>query len=119
MKMPSFILQPIVENSLLHGLKSLNYSGKIIVSLYRDKDDIILLSVSDNGIGFDELSWKRIKAMLEAPDIDSGQSDHHIGIINVVQRLRMFYGNQGGLSYHENIKGGVTAIIKMGERCGQ
>jgi sensor histidine kinase YesM len=119
MKMPSFILQPIVENSLLHGLKSLNYSGKIIVSLYRDKDDIITLSVSDNGIGFDLSSWERVKAMLESPDIDDGQGDHHIGIINVAQRLKMFYGDQGGLSYYENDDGGVTALIKMGEKCGQ
>lgn len=116
MEMPSFILQPIVENSLLHGLKTLNYSGRITVSLYRDTDNAILLTVFDNGLGLDDPSWAKIKAMLEAQDIDASQGEHHIGIINVAQRLRMFYDGNCGLSYRKNPGGGLTAIIRMGEK---
>jgi sensor histidine kinase YesM len=112
-EMPSFILQPLVENSLLHGLRSRNYQGKITISLYEDTGKTVILAVSDNGIGLDGSSRKRIEKMLEAEDIDSVQSEHHIGIINVVQRLRMFYDGGRVLSYEDNPEGGVTAIMKI------
>jgi sensor histidine kinase YesM len=112
-EMPSFVLQPIVENSLLHGLKSRNYRGNITISLYEDTGDTVILAVSDNGIGLDEPSRKRIEKMLEADDIDTAQSERHIGIINVAQRLRMFYDGDCVLSYRDNPDGGVTAIMKI------
>ncbi|MDR1507043.1 MAG: histidine kinase [Treponema sp.] len=112
-EMPSFILQPIVENSLLHGLRSMNYTGKITISLYGGSGGTAVLTVSDNGAGFDDLTREKITKMLEAEDIDGVQSEHHIGIINVAQRLRMFYNDGCGLSYKNNPGGGVTAIITI------
>jgi sensor histidine kinase YesM len=112
-EMPSFILQPIVENSLLHGLSSRNYKGRIIISLYEDTGETVVLTVSDNGAGLDGSSRERIEKMLAADNIDDVQSERHIGIINVVQRLRMFYDGDHVLSYRDNPEGGVTAIMKI------
>jgi sensor histidine kinase YesM len=112
-EMPSFILQPIVENSLLHGLRSRNYDGRITISLYEDTAETVVLAVCDNGAGLDESSRKRIETMLTADNTDDVQSEHHIGIINVAQRLRMFYDGGRVLSYKDNPEGGVTAIMKI------
>jgi sensor histidine kinase YesM len=113
-RMPSFILQPIVENSLLHGLKSVNYRGRIHISLTRDylRKDIILIKISDNGVGLDETARKRIAAMLREADLSS---DGHIGIANVEQRLRMFYSPGCGLFFEDNPEGGLRVTVKIKE----
>jgi sensor histidine kinase YesM len=112
-EMPSFILQPIVENSLLHGLRNRNYKGRITISLYEDTGKTVVLAVADNGAGLDKASRERIEKILAADNIDDVQSEHHIGIINVVQRLRMFYAGDCILSYKDNPDGGLTAIMKI------
>jgi sensor histidine kinase YesM len=115
-KIPGFILQPIVENSLLHGLKSVNYMGKITISLTRDvsQNNIILIKISDNGIGLNEKSRKKITGILS--ETDTVYSDEYIGISNVQQRLRMFYPGECGLFFEDNPGGGLTVIIKIKEQ---
>jgi sensor histidine kinase YesM len=117
-RMPSFILQPIVENCLHHGLKSVNYRGKIHVSLIRDyaQQDIVQIKISDNGKGLDENARKRIAGMLREAESDTMPGGGHIGIANVERRLRMFYSPPGGLFFEDNPQGGLTVIIKLKEQ---
>jgi sensor histidine kinase YesM len=114
-EMPSFILQPIVENSLLHGLKSVNYKGKIIISLSRDPDmpELALIKIFDNGAGFNEKSRRQVEKLLKG--IDGNVTHSHIGIANVQERLRLYYSDSCGLFFEENSDGGVTAVIKIRE----
>ncbi|RKM62169.1 hypothetical protein D6855_01725 [Butyrivibrio sp. CB08] len=111
-ELPNFILQPVVENSILHGLRDKGYSGKIEISVHETEDDHIELSVSDNGIGMTDEARERIKALLsgEVSDKDKHSS---IGLQNVQHRLKLFYDESCGLSYKENPSGGITAIIRI------
>ncbi len=52
-KIPGMLLQPFIENSIEHGFKNINYEGKIEISFLKDKEQL-KISVSDNGIGFDQ-----------------------------------------------------------------
>ncbi|MDR1375160.1 MAG: sensor histidine kinase [Treponema sp.] len=115
-EMPSFILQPIVENSLLHGLKSVNYNGKILISLSRDpeKPELVLIKISDNGTGFNEESRRQAEKPLKNSEAGPGRS--HIGIANVRERLRLYYSDDCGLFFEKKPGGGVTAVIKIRER---
>jgi sensor histidine kinase YesM len=118
-EIPSMILQPIVENSLLHGLKSVNYKGKITISVYRDKiqKDIIIITISDNGKGISrEVREKLEKSFMET---ESDKKQSHIGIINIQQRLRMFYPAGCGLFYEDNPEGGVCVVIKIKDHIEQ
>ena len=111
---PNFILQPIVENSLLHGLKNKGYHGEVRISAKKVSDDRMEICVHDTGSGFDEDKKRVIDDMLhnyaKQPPKLTGNS---IGVLNVQKRIKLLCGKDFGLSYTENADGGVTAHILL------
>ena len=111
---PNFILQPIVENSLLHGLKNKGYRGEVRISAKKVSDDRMEICVHDTGSGFAEGKKRVIDDMLhnyaKQPPKLTGNS---IGILNVQKRIKLLCGKDFGLSYTENADGGVTAHILL------
>lgn len=114
---PNFILQPIVENSLLHGLKNRGYRGEVIISAHIAKGGMEI-SVCDSGSGFADGKRAAVDDMLQnyakqAPKL-TGNS---IGILNVQKRIKLLCGPEYGLWYTENETGGVTAhmLLPIGE----
>lgn len=118
-QVPNFILQPIIENSLLHGLCNKGYKGTILVSVQgRDAEsDLVEIAISDTGVGFDEETRCRVDRMLgELPDSETkkfGRERNSIGIVNVQKRLKMYYLGECGLSYSDTPEGGITAHILL------
>ena len=114
MQVPNFILQPIVENSLLHGLKNKGYRGQVRISAQKTAEDKLEILVCDSGSGFAEGKKAAIDEMLrnyakQAPKL-TGNS---IGILNVQKRIKLLCGREYGLSYTENPTGGVTAHLLL------
>lgn len=113
-QVPNFILQPIVENSLLHGLKNKGYRGEVGISAMRTKDGNLEICIRDTGSGFEQGRKTAIDEMLQSyakqPPKISGNS---IGILNVQKRIKLLCGRKYGLSYTENETGGVTAHILL------
>lgn len=83
---PSFILQPIVENAFKHGISPKEEGGvvQIRINPLRDKG-LLYISVCDNGVGIDRDRLEQLKAALEQP----GERWEHIGVYNVAARLRL------------------------------
>ena len=113
-QVPNFILQPIVENSLLHGLKNKGYRGDVTISAQKLAGGDLEIRVRDTGSGFAEGKKAAIDEMLQSyakqPPKLTGNS---IGILNVQKRIKLLCGREYGLSYSENIDGGVTAHILL------
>jgi len=118
MQIPSLILQPLVENSIMHGLKSIGYKGNIILRVYRDAENPvdILIEVTDNGVG---LSSERLEQMNHAlerrkppPGIDDREHSH-IGLVNVASRLQALYPGGFELRFYPNCGGGLVAKIRI------
>ena len=113
-QVPNFILQPIVENSLLHGLKNKGYRGTVRISAQKLTDGRIEILVFDTGSGFAEgrkaATDEMLRSYAKQPPKLSGNS---IGILNVQKRLKLLCGREYGLSYTENETGGVTAHILL------
>ena len=114
MQVPSFILQPIVENSLLHGLKNKGYRGSVTISAQKTAEGRMEICVRDTGSGFAEGGKAAIDQMLltyakQAPKL-TGNS---IGMLNVQKRIKLLCGREYGLSYTENPTGGVTAHLLL------
>ena len=113
-RVPNFILQPIVENSLLHGLKNKGYRGSVTISAQKTAGGRMEISVRDTGSGFAKGKKASIDEMLQSyakqPPKLSGNS---IGILNVQKRIKLLCGREYGLFYTENIDGGVTAHILL------
>jgi sensor histidine kinase YesM len=83
------IIQPLVENSIIHGFKNKQRNCQIDISINR-KNDMLSIEVKDNGKG---LSQEQIDQFMkhEASDFIEGQKDR-IGLGNVIRRLRLFFG---------------------------
>ena len=112
--MPNFILQPIVENGLLHGLKNMGYRGKVTISAAKTAAGDMEIRVRDTGSGFAEGKKAAIDAMLQDYDKQPAKlTGNSIGILNVQKRIKLLCGRAYGLSYTENETGGVTAHILL------
>lgn len=111
---PNFILQPIVENSLLHGLKNKGYEGLVKISALKVNETQMEIQVCDTGTGFAPGEKDRVEAMLRnyarTPAKLEGNS---IGVLNVQKRIKLLCGRDCGLSYTENKTGGLTAHLLL------
>ena len=85
-KIPAFIIQPLVENSIKHGISPCPNGGKVEIRI-EEKGDMLSISVSDTGIG---MSPEKLKDVL--------YNWPGIGLKNVNERLKNFYGNSFGLT---------------------
>ncbi len=113
---PNFILQPIVENSLLHGLKNKGYRGEVTIAaqLSAENPEYMEIQVKDSGSGFTEGAKEKVDELLlhydkQAPKLEGNS----IGILNVQKRIKLLCGKKCGLWYTENKAGGVTAHMLL------
>lgn len=101
------ILQPIVENSILHGIlenrKQMEGVIKITGCL---ENDVIVLTVEDNGVGITE---EKASAILSGEVTSEAQG---YGIQNIIYRIRLFYGQQYGLAYRP-APGGQGTLVEI------
>lgn len=101
-------LQPLVENSILHGILGKgDVCGKILISC-KLQDNEILLSVQDDGIGIPE---NKISTILSG-ELGSKFGSSY-GIKNIHQRIKLFYGEKYGLSFKSQYGKGTTVEIKI------
>lgn len=90
-------LQPIIENSLRHGLRPQHYKGGITISL-TENDGVLRYCISDTGVGMSKSDIKRINSNLSSR---ASQSDEHIGFSNVNERIKLMYGDDYGVYIQE------------------
>ena len=100
-KVPKIIIQPIVENSIYHGIKNLSGNGIITIDVYR-QNSTINISVKDNGIGFEKAKqFKKSKT-------------GGVGIKNVDKRIKFYYGKNYGVFINKDSKTeGAEVVIKI------
>ena len=97
-------LQPIIENAIVHGLDLMVDDGHIEITVRPDGDDILLI-VSDDGIGMEP---EQVAALLQNEPSDRTG----IGIKNVNDRLRIYFGPGYGLSIESAPYAGTTVTIR-------
>lgn len=95
---PKLILQPIVENAFVHGIKPKEGKGYIQIEVIL-KESVMAINVMDNGVGMDEDALQEIRALLEGdkPGIKNEFNWQSIGLKNVHDRIRYLYGEEYGL----------------------
>jgi len=113
MSVPNFILQPLVENSLLHGLKNKGYKGTVRISA-KKQDEAMKIEIQDDGSGFTEEKKAMIDEMLQNYDKKAPKLEgNSIGLLNVQKRIKLLCGKEYGLWYTENMDGGATAHLLL------
>lgn len=94
-KIPKLLIQPLIENSIVHGLEQKAGDGKIIIKGIREQEDVII-DIIDNGIGFSKLSLENLDLDFISPE--DTRKNGGLGMKNVHQRIKMYYGESYGLS---------------------
>ncbi len=105
-----FILQPIVENSIVHGIEKGNGYGTIILT-GKKQDENMLITISDDGAG---MSAARLQSLLDkklAPPPTEGTGGH--GLMNVHRRIALRYGPQYGLKIESKLGQGTLISLTL------
>ena len=105
MKIPVLLLQPIVENSIIHGLADVDDNGRIVIYVY-EENEFIYISISDNGVGMDEHQ----AAAFFAKDTDKYGS---IGMANVRDRVELYFGEGSGVTVSAAPNEGTEVLIRI------
>jgi two-component system sensor histidine kinase YesM len=100
------VLQPLVENALYHGLKYKKEQGNILICGYRQGETVIL-KVMDDGAGMTQEALSRIFQK------KTDQKHNGVGMKNIQDRLKMYYGPGCGLSVESKEGKGTTVTITI------
>ena len=101
------VLQPIIENAIYHGLKYKESKGLLIIKGFM-KDGNAVLQVIDDGVGMSEETLAHI--------YDRHKVNYHsngVGVYNVQKRLKLYYGEDYGITYESAEDKGTTATITI------
>ncbi|WP_100406521.1 sensor histidine kinase [Bacillus solitudinis] len=117
LSIPCLTLQPIVENSFIHGIEELTAGAKIGLNIYRDNEEVII-EVSDNGVGMDKETQRKLLATGDGGDEEdlkkSGQGHSTgIGMKNVISRLEIFYKKKCSVSIESEINLGTKITLRL------
>lgn len=110
-----FILQPIVENCLKHGLSGFEEGGIIRIKVF-GKDELLFIEVSDNGIGMNNDTVIRVNAEFQRSldnQIDGYENQGGIGLSNVYHRLRLFYKDQVAMKVDSSPMKGTKVTLSF------
>lgn len=98
------LLQPIVENAVLHGIFEKDIPvGKIEISARREESDTLAIEITDDGVGMDQ----RKVAQLHRHNFNAGSKSY--GLSNIEERIKLCYGNAYGLEFKSE-KGSYTSV---------
>ncbi len=103
------IIQPIVENAFVHGIESSKSNGIIKIKIYYQGDNVII-NVTDNGQGIPSDKMSELRWKLQVNDTSSGKS---IGLTNVNKRIKMYHGDEYGLSVSSELGKGTRMTITL------
>ncbi|UUZ87013.1 hypothetical protein LJK88_36540 [Paenibacillus sp. P26] len=112
-EIPPLIVQPLVENAVVHGLEDVEEGGLVSIDA-RVESNRVVISVEDTGRGIPEDKIREIETALQ--DAEEDAEGHRIGLRNVHQRLVLTYGDGAGLKL-ESLPGlgtRVTFVIPLG-----
>lgn len=116
-RVPSMILQPIVENAVNYGIRNIDWEGHIDLRVYKE-GPMVMMSIKDNGIGMEQSQIDRImsgEAFGETSE--SNSASNGVGLGNVIERLQIFTGRRDVIEIKsEGLKKGTEFIIKVPER---
>jgi LytS/YehU family sensor histidine kinase len=92
---PTFLLQPIVENAIEHGIAPISDAGQLTINVYR-MDNQLVLTITDDGVGY-----------------NYNENRNGIGLTNTMERLKQLYAKNYTFSIEKNTPKGTIVTIKI------
>ena len=100
---PKLCIEPVVENAMIHGIEPKDYRGYINVKIEQQNNEVLLITVADNGVGFDK--DKVIRGEKEGSP--------KVGLMNINRLINNLYGSEYGIEVESKIGKGTKVIIKL------
>lgn len=107
-KILPLLLQPIVENAVIHGLERNTMNGQIIISISKTTDALLIIKITDNGNGMNTERLKELNNRINSASLDSTSS---IGLYNINQRIKLLYGAEYGITFTSQLNEGTTVTL--------
>jgi two-component system sensor histidine kinase YesM len=101
------LIQPLVENAIYHGIKNMEGPGLIRIIGERESDTMVI-RIGDNGVGMEAAQLEALAAGLIEPRQSSG-----VGVRNVQDRIRLYFGSEYGVWFESTPGAGTTATIRI------
>ena len=114
---PKLCIQPLIENSIIHGTAPLLEKGMIAI-LGEKQENSIQISVRDNGVAIPPNIRDRINHYDDSDHSEDENSHQSIGLINIQKRIRLLYGSPYGLKITSGTKSGNTVTILLPRKNG-
>ena len=115
-RLPKLTLQPILENSIIHGTEFKVDTGHLVVRLERT-DRRLIIQVSDDGVGMDEITLARLNEGLDksgrAFQSSGGEQGGSIALVNVNNRIHLLFGEEYGLHVYSMADVGTDVQITL------
>ena len=121
LKVPRILLQPIVENSIVHGLEGRESGGKVEISISRSNQHVYI-QVSDDGIGIEEEKLRQINEELRnirrgfqggvVGKGGMGKAEMGVSLLNIQERIHLLYGREYGL-YLQSLENAGTDVCMV------
>ena len=118
-RIPALVLQPLVENAIVHGLGTCMEHGVIRIRLIRDRNmdreqqsdlSYVRIEIQDNGAGIPDDKLEAVRAMFEGRETGRILQSDSIGLQNVIRRLKAFYGTEAEF-YVDSASGKGTCFV--------
>lgn len=107
-----WILQPIVENAIIHGIDPLKSAGNIEI-IGETRGSSIIFTIKDNGVGMDSLKLQQITHQLQFSSKNLAKYKNKIGLYNVQTRIHSHYGSSFGITIDSAMNIGTTVTISI------
>lgn len=107
-----FLLQPIIENSIVHGFANRGNSGTLFIASHCH-DNKLQIIIQDDGQGISSEQLDKLNFLLQNNPSDTSSSENHLGISNVHHRIQLAYGTEYGLSIESEENGGTRITLSL------
>lgn len=121
-EIPNFTLQPLLENCLMHGLKDRKYCGTVVLKILEEEENKLSIWIIDDGIGISQEKQDELNAYgrddaesLYRKQFENQEETKHLGVMNVLSRLKLYYQNDCEIRYFKNEMGGTSVYICLKE----
>ena len=107
---PRMLIQPIVENAIIHGLAG--EKGKVTVYAVSD-EETVTITVVDDGKGMDEETLRTLMERIYSDDQSESDVIEHVALRNIQKRIQMVCGTGYGISIESSVGAGTTVSVKL------
>jgi len=106
------LLQPIVENAVVHSLEGIDSKGHIIVDIKTQNNQYLLINILDNGIGMTQNELQSLVTHIQTNHIKEC-SGFGIGLSNINKRIKLCYGLSYGINIENRLNGGLNVLLTL------